>query len=573
MPTKKEKQPLSVTHPELVKEADGWDPDELTQGSHQKVSWKCQVGHTYISAISGRTSRNRGCPFCAGQKVWAGFNDFASRYPELAGEAHGWDPKLISKSSGRVLKWECRFGHIYVAAVSSRGSGRGCPICSGRKVLQGFNDLKTTHPEIAAQANGWDPSTVSKGSNKVKSWRCTKDHTWKISTNHRTGQGTGCPVCSNSKVVAGFNDLATTHPEIASQLFEDDATLYVGGSEKIVSWTCDLGHIYRSPIARRTNGNGCLVCKGKQVLAGFNDLASLFPALAKEANGWDPSTVTAHSKRKLEWVCSEGHFYKRIIANRTSREDRCPVCSGHQVLAGFNDLASLFPALAVEAHGWDPTTVSAGSGKKVSWSCPIGHIYQAQVVNKTGRGDQCPICSGNRVLAGFNDLQTTHPELSMELNNPKDALGVSSGSDKKLEWKCPNNHKWKAAVSNRKAGNGCPSCAESGFDPNSEAYLYFLAHEDWDMLQIGITNVPQKRLRVHKNLGWELLELRGPMDGHLTQQWEIAILRMLKVKGADLSNIKIAGKFDGYSEAWSKTTFEAKSIKELMRLTEEFEEK
>jgi hypothetical protein len=46
---------------------------------------------------------------------------------------------------------------------------------------------------------------------------------------------------------------------------------------------------------------------------------------------------------------------------------------------------------------------------------------------------------------------------------------------------------------------------------------------------------------------------------------------MLKVKGADLSNEKIAGKFDGYSEAWSKTTFEVSSIKELMRITEEFE--
>jgi len=31
-------------------------------------------------------------------------------------------------------------------------------------------------------------------------------------------------------------------------------------------------------------------------------------------------------------------------------------------------------------------------------------------------------------------------------------------------------------------------------------------------------------------------------------------------------------KFDGYSEAWSKSTFEVKSIKELMKLTEEFEE-
>ena len=92
------------------------------------------------------------------------------------------------------------------------------------------------------------------------------------------------------------------------------------------------------------------------------------------------------------------------------------------------------------------------------------------------------------------------------------------------------------------------------------------------MLQIGITNVPDDRLNDHRKLGWEVVEVRGPMDGHLTQQWETAILRMLKAKGADLSNAKIAGKFDGYSEAWSKSTFEAKSIKELMRLTEEFEE-
>jgi hypothetical protein len=46
---------------------------------------------------------------------------------------------------------------------------------------------------------------------------------------------------------------------------------------------------------------------------------------------------------------------------------------------------------------------------------------------------------------------------------------------------------------------------------------------------------------------------------------------MLRTKGADIGNSQIAGKFDGYSEAWSKTTFEVKSIKELMRLTEEFE--
>jgi hypothetical protein len=88
------------------------------------------------------------------------------------------------------------------------------------------------------------------------------------------------------------------------------------------------------------------------------------------------------------------------------------------------------------------------------------------------------------------------------------------------------------------------------------------------MLQIGITNNPDKRVGTHIKFGWEVIEIRGPMDGHLTQQWETAMLRMLKAKGADLSNAMIAGKFDGYTEAWSVTTFPVKSIKELMRMVE-----
>lgn len=53
------------------------------------------------------------------------------------------------------------------------------------------------------------------------------------------------------------------------------------------------------------------------------------------------------------------------------------------------------------------------------------------------------------------------------------------------------------------------------------------------------------------------------MKGYLTEQWETAILCMLKAKGVDLSNEKIVDKFDGCSEAWSKSTLPVKSNKEL----------
>jgi Probable Zinc-ribbon domain len=181
------------------------------------------------------------------------------------------------------------------------------------------------------------------------------------------------------------------------------------------------------------------------------------------------------------------------------------------------------------------------------------------------------ICNGKIVLVGYNDLSYTHPELAQQANG-WDPKTVTAGSGKIKSWKCLEGHTWNAQVNSRQL-SGCPTCHIGGYDPNKDGYLYFLSHHSWGMLQIGITNFPESRLATHKRLGWELLELRGPMDGHLTQQWETAMLRMLRAKGADLSNAKIAGKFDGYSEAWNKSKFEPKSIKELMRLTEEFEEK
>jgi hypothetical protein len=173
---------------------------------------------------------------------------------------------------------------------------------------------------------------------------------------------------------------------------------------------------------------------------------------------------------------------------------------------------------------------------------------------------------------GENDLKTTHPQIAREAFQ-WDPTTVTAGSMAKKKWRCSNNleHIWSAATNNRVRVSGCPNCANSGYDQTTPGYLYFLSHPELLMYQIGISNFPEQRILKHQKKGWELIEVRGPLDGNLAVDWETAILRMLKAKGADLSNDKIAGKFDGYSEAWSKSTFEVKSIKELMRLTEEFE--
>jgi hypothetical protein len=367
--------------------------------------------------------------------------------------------------------------------------------------------LSKTHPELAKEADGWDPSQITYGSGKKFLWRCNLNHTWEATVNNRTAGDSGCPFCLNSKVLTGFNDIQTTHPEIA-----------------------------------------------------------------KEANNWDPKKVSFGSGKKVSWKCSEGHIWEISPNQRVSHNTGCPYCSNNKVLFGFNDLHSKNIELASEADGWNPKLVSLFSSVSKKWKCPVGHSWWAKPSDRA-RGDGCPFCSGRRILIGFNDLRTSHPEIAEEADgwNPEE---ISFGSNKLLNWICELGHTWRTSPNSRTKGKtGCPTCAPGGgFDPNKTGYLYFINHQSWEMFQIGITNTPDDRIQRHKRLGWEILEIRGPMDGHLTQQWETAILRMLKAKGANLANEKIAGKFDGYSEAWSKSTFKAKSIQELMRLTEEFEE-
>lgn len=98
------------------------------------------------------------------------------------------------------------------------------PYCGDRKVLKGYNDLRTTHPEIAREWNkerngDLKPTNVITSSNKRVWWKCKEGHEWSglIANRARRGKADpGCPYCSGRKVLAGFNDLAATHPGIAA---------------------------------------------------------------------------------------------------------------------------------------------------------------------------------------------------------------------------------------------------------------------------------------------------------------------------------------------------------------------
>jgi hypothetical protein len=508
-------------------------------------------------------------------------NDLATTHPELAAELTSEDPTTLTAGSNKRVAWRCPKGHDYTTAPHLRTSqGQGCPYCSGRRVLADFNDLATTHADLAAEADGWDPRTISMGSHQTVKWKCKAGHTFSATPNSRTSKASGCPTCANLVIARGFNDIATTHPDLAKQAHGWDPTTIGGGSGARLLWECDAGHVWETtPINRTWNKTGCPICSNFQVLAGYNDLATLFPAVAGQAHGWDPSTVAGRSKSKRRWRCDLGHEWNAVVSARTLAGTGCPFCAGSRALPGFNDLATKFPHIAAQAVGWDPSHVMPSSNTQRRWRCDLGHEWMAAPGNRTQQGQNCPYCSNKRVLPGFNDLATTHPHMVSEALF--DTASVVAGSQKRLPWLCQQcGHKWTATPQSRVRGTGCPSCAPGGYDPGEPAWLYLFEQPLWEMQQVGITNDPGRRIAEHGKNGWALLDMRGPMDGVLAKDWERSILLCLRARAVPTTasgvlrepSRETARRGRRHGEAWWMRDLEVRTVRELMHLVEQREE-
>ena len=274
--------------------------------------------------------------------------------------------------------------------------------------------LAIVYPEIAEEwhpvKNGLLlPTSVTKGSNKTVWWLGKCGHEWVMPIQKRTSRGAGCPICSNNQVLIGFNDLATVYPEIASEwhptknngLLPTDVTK---NSNKKVWWLGKCGHEWSVSINSRTGkGHGCPYCTGQQVLTGFNDLQTKYPEIAAEwhptKNGnLRPTDFTKGTHKTIWWLGKCGHEWPAPINRRVSQGSHCPICTGKQVLIGFNDLQTKYPEIAAEWHPTKnglltPKDVTAGSMIKVWWLGKCGHEWSVLINGRTNRKSGCPYCN------------------------------------------------------------------------------------------------------------------------------------------------------------------------------------
>lgn len=323
-------------------------PQDVTTGAHYRAWWKCQRGHSWQVEIYARTD-GHGCPYCAGKMAWPGENDLLTLRPELVAQWHPTKnvkatPDRVTIGSRTKVWWLCEQGHEWQAQVNSRVGGAGCPYCANRAVIPGGNDLATIYPELAEQWNVQRngtllPTEIVPGTRRKVWWQCERGHEWQAGVSSRV-RGAGCPVCTNRVIIPDDNDLRSQFPGIAAQWHPTKngkltPEMCSPASNRKVWWRCPLGHDYQATVGARTvNGSGCPYCAGRKVLVGFNDLATVEPAVAKSwhptLNGaLTPEDVTAGSRRKVWWKCSEGHSWKAVVYSRArAQKTSCPVCAG-----------------------------------------------------------------------------------------------------------------------------------------------------------------------------------------------------------------------------------------------------
>ena len=253
----------------------GLDPGNVLPFSMNKVWWKCNEGHSWLSSVAHR-SNGSGCPYCTGKRPIVGKTDVKTIYPDLVSE---WDyeknkklaPEDVTISSEKKVWWKCINGHSWEAGIKNRVNGNKCPFCSGKKPIIGETDLKTKHPDLAMQWNyekniGLFPDAFTLNSSKKVWWRCEEGHNWEATINNRAN-GSNCPYCERKLPIVGQTDLKTKYPDLAiiwdyvknMGLRPEDVTEF---SSKKVWWKCPEKHEWQSTVQTRTQNSACPYCNG-----------------------------------------------------------------------------------------------------------------------------------------------------------------------------------------------------------------------------------------------------------------------------------------------------------------------
>ncbi len=457
---------FAALHPEVMDEFDltnEIDPYSITERSNKSAKWICRNNpeHRWVAKFSARAKGQGGCNICRGYNYGLMFADIYPEYEKYYDKSKNNRPfnTLAAKSNDSVW-WTCDKGHSFhriVCHLNVAGEFR-CPVCTGRIIVTGENDLLTEYPELESiwdySKNDAAPTTLSPKTNDKYYFKCEKGHSYATYLNTLIDHDFKCFVCDNVIVQEGVNSLLDTNPVLCKEISKNEPrnpTEFTQESASSILWECpDCHGEYRAVIRERSVGDdSCPFCNGRRTQLGINSLMDTHPLLAKEysnENNFPIGEIRKTHKKWVKWDCPNcSGTYSKQVCEREVGDDSCPYCKNEQLLYGFNGVAQTetFAISEWADSDVDPSGILATSNVKVDWECEeCGGIYREPIKKHIqdyyNNFNDCPYCNNRRPLTGLNTLETVLDDIVSIWSTSNDKhyseLLPSSGYD--AEWKC-----------------------------------------------------------------------------------------------------------------------------------------
>lgn len=419
------------------------------------------------------------------KKMLNDFKKLLKEWDYVKNNALNLKPDKLSYGSNKKAYWICSLGHSYFARIKQRVNGSGCPICAGKEVLVGFNDLLTFYPLVCEE---WDydknkkgPQEYTKKSGEKVFWKCKNcGKSWICEIRSRTKNKTGCPNCSSSK--------QTSFPEQAiyyyiRKIYSSALNRYIlpnkytldifipelkiGIEYDGIAWHSSKIAINRENIKNKfCIDNGIKLIRIKETDNKTNEIEIKDNIISYYRDKDDINL------NKVIILLFNTFLKLNNIKKIDVVFDKLKILENYNLAKKENSLMIKFPEIALE---WDydknekisPDTISYGSSEEFYWKCKKGHSYKMNVWKRIN-GRNCPICSSRKLLYGFNDFETwcknnKREDLLLEWyydkneRKPKDYFKGYKKND--IYWKCKKcSYIWNASILDRSKGKGCPKC-------------------------------------------------------------------------------------------------------------------
>ena len=526
-------------------------PMDVTRASSKSVWWKCRIDkkHVWKTKIVHR-AHGKGCPYCSGNRV-SSTNSVATILPKLAAQWHptkngNLSPNDLTWGSHQKVWWKCKKrGHEWKSAPSihsEKGTGSGCPFCSGNKVDK-TNSFASLHPEMLKE---WHPSknrklspeSFTSRSNQRIWWKCIRGHDW-LTTIGQRSRGSGCPKCTRqtsrpelriiSELQPIFRDIVHRH-----KFGKLECDIFIPSLQVGIQY--DGLHFHKNKVEKDRINTGRLKKMGVTIFRLRDRSLPFVPGMIsiRETSELAIQNVRSLLKRMrslnlsnkqvkaIDLYLTRSQFWKEKAFLDLSAQIPLPLFGTS--FADVHPNAALF---------WDhvrnglltPFSVTPKSNLRVFWICKNGHSYQG-IIGDRARGIGCPFCQrlNSKFTLPEDSLLAKNPDLSKEWHPSKNLeltpQHVAPNSNKRIWWICRKyaHHEWQATVSNRNGNSsGCPYCNGKMVDAKlSLAAVSKILAREWHPKLNGILKATHVTPKSKRKVWW----LCSSDDSH---EWEASI--------------------------------------------------